>query len=85
MHSAKTQEKDNSMKKFLLAIPVAAALLALTSLGAMADHTAAGRHHMAVGRRHMAMARHHRAMGHPMLARKHMKMARHHMAMGHAM
>ncbi len=43
------------MKKFLLAIPVTAALLALTSLAAMADHTAAGRRHMAEGRHHMAM------------------------------
>lgn len=47
------------MKKFLLAVPVTAALLALTSLAAMADHTAAGR-------RHMKMARHHMAMGHKM-------------------
>ena len=38
------------MKKFLFAVPVATALLAMTSLGAMADHTAAGRHHMAMGR-----------------------------------
>lgn len=64
--SIKHYQKENRMKKFLLAIPVAAALLAMTSLGAMADHTAAGRHHVAEGRHHMALARRSMAMGHAM-------------------
>ncbi len=38
------------MKKLLLLVPVVAALMAATSIGASAHHTVAGRRHMALGR-----------------------------------